>query len=260
MDMKQKWITGFGALAIAGFLTAPASASILYTDGAINGTKGGWLIDGGHEVSDSFTLSQDSTVTSVDFGLWVWSSELADYSNGTQTLGWLITSGPNTGTLYGASTASLTGTLFSTPPGIKVYAETFSTGSLALAAGTYWLTLQNVTNDSGSVDLYWDENDGPSQAWYGFSGVGNNITPANNPGACTGPGASGDCSESFNINGTATTSAAPEPSAWIPTGSGLLLLASALRRKMRRSEQLQPKLPARQEPAIYNVNRAVDER
>jgi hypothetical protein len=103
--------------------------------------------------------------------------------------------------------------------------------SVALGAGTYWFTLQNLsgTNLTGTNgDLgYWDENSGPSAAFESslgsLSGGGGYGCPGDAQ-SCTG-------SETFDINGTATT---PEPGSLMLFGSGMLLLAGALRRKVSR--------------------------
>jgi hypothetical protein len=227
-----KWIVSVGAAALLALAASPAAmADIVYSDGPFNGTKDAWLISGGYMVSDSFTLSQAATVTSADFLVWDFQSE------GTlNTVQWSITSDILGGTTFGGSQ---TGALTGTPDGInefgyKLTSENFSTGSLNLGPGTYWLNL-DVLSPSGSVDLYWDENDGPSQSY--SSNVNGStqgfITPANFPGAqfasavggCSGPGSSGDCSESFNLNGTVTASSAPEPSMYGVLGIALLGLA-----------------------------------
>jgi hypothetical protein len=76
---------------------------------------------------------------------------------------------------------------------------TFSTGNISLAAGTYYLVLQNAVLTNGGF-YFWDENDGPSSAT-------NNIA-----------GAIG--SESFQILGTTNVSATPLPSTWFLMLSG----------------------------------------
>jgi hypothetical protein len=227
-----KWIVSVGAAALLAFAASPAAmAGVVYSDGPFNGTKDAWLFTGGYTVSDSFTLSQNTTVTSADFLVWDYQSEGA-----LSTVQWSITSGPVSGTTYGGS---LSGVLSGTPDGIngfgyKLTSENFSTGSLNLGPGTYWLNLY-VISPSGSVDLFWDENNGPSQSY--SSNVNGNtqgyITPANFPiaqfpaaaGGCSGPGPSGACSESFDLNGTVATSATPEPSMCGVLGIALLGLA-----------------------------------
>ncbi len=227
-----KWIASLGTAALLAFAASPAAkAGVVYSNGPFNGTKDAWLFTGGYTTSDSFRLSQNTTVTSVDFLVWDYQSEGA-----LSTVQWSITSGPVSGITYGGS---LTGVLNGTPDGIngfgyKLTSENFSTGSLNLGPGMYWLNLY-VISPSGSVDLFWNENDGPSQSY--SSNVNGNtqgyITPANFPIAqfpaaaagCSGPGASGDCSESFDLNGTVAALATPEPSMYGVLGIALLGLA-----------------------------------
>jgi hypothetical protein len=54
-----------------------------------------------------------------------------------------------------------------------------------------------------------DENNGPSEAWVGFTGGENYIKPGA-VGCITG-GSNGYCSESFDIIGTPNASTVPEP-------------------------------------------------
>jgi hypothetical protein len=203
------WICRLGLLAVAVLLAAPASAALLFTNGPINGTLNAYSISA-FLVSDSFTLSQTSTVTSVDFGAWV-------ASGGTATsVDWSITSTlGSSGTFYGsAAGAALSGVFQNTnTSGLDVYQETFSVASLSLGPGTYWLNLTNTLVTNGS-QAFWDKNNGSSSAWQ--SSVG------------TIP------SESFNINGTTSDAGVPEPGTWALGGTGLLLLAGALRRKLKR--------------------------
>jgi hypothetical protein len=227
-----KWILSVGAMALLVIAASPAAmADVVYSDGPSSGAKDAWLFTGGYTVSDSFTLSQNTTVTSADFLVWDYQSEGA-----LSTVQWSITSGVLGGTTYGGSQ---NGALTGSPDGINAYgykltSESFSTGSLNLGPGAYWLNLY-VISPSGSVDLFWDEGDGPSQSY--SSNVNGNtqgyITPANFPGAqypaaaggCSSPGASGDCSESFDLNGTVAASATPEPSMYGVLAIGLLGLA-----------------------------------
>ena len=53
--------------------------------------------------------------------------------------------------------------------GFNVCTETGSIAGLDLNAGGYWLNLQNAVVASGNP-VYWDENDGPSEASETFSG------------------------------------------------------------------------------------------
>jgi hypothetical protein len=101
--------------------------------------------------------------------------------------------------------------------GYSICTESSIFSGQSLAAGTYWLNLQNATLSTGDDPIYWDENSGPSSASQNSVG--------------TIP------SESFTLlsGGSGTTSATgstPEPSSIILFGSGVLGLASVLRRKL----------------------------
>jgi len=86
-------------------------------------------------------------------------------------------------------------------------------GVLLSAGGTYWFTLQNAAAPSGDP-IYWDENSGGSSAF------------ENSVGSIP--------SESFAMYGSGGGGGAPEPGTLVLGGSGLLLLAGALRRKLNK--------------------------
>jgi hypothetical protein len=96
-----------------------------------------------------------------------------------------------------------------------IYNSTVLTGPLSLSAGTtYWLTLTNATDSVAGRDA-WDINSGPSLAYHSTEGQ----VP----------------SESFTINGqgsTTTSGSTPEPSSIMLFGSGVLGIASLLRRRL----------------------------
>jgi len=103
--------------------------------------------------------------------------------------------------------------------GFSLCDETGSFGPVNLAAGTYWLNLQNAVVNTGDP-VYWDENSGPSSA------------SENSVGTIP--------SESFTVLGgststtttTTTTGTVPEPSSIMLLGSGILGLVGVLRRKL----------------------------
>jgi len=191
------------------FLAAPASADVaLYDNGPINGTIQGWVINNGYAVTDSFTLASDSTVTGVNLGTWVYSGDLP------LSVDWII----STSNAFDGSTALASGTAADLANAFQggnfccgVYLSSFSTGDVHLSAGIYWLLLQNAVTAQGSL-MGWDENDGASLAYQNGSQLG---------------------SESFQILGT-TGTATPEPSSLALFGSGMLLMAGVLRRKLSR--------------------------
>ena len=186
----------------------PASASTLYSNGPINGSIDGWTMNFGYIVSNNFTLASASTVTAFDFGVWEYPGDTA------LTVDWSITGQENGGTVYGSgSGAAISEVVISTNGyGYQVSRDTVSGLNVILAAGTYWLNLQNAVTSQGNP-LYWDENDGPS------------LASENTIGSIG--------SEAFDILGqSTTTTTTPEPSSIMLLGSGILGLAGVLRRKL----------------------------
>src|SRR5664280_793650 len=128
-------------IAIAGLalfgLSQQASAAVLYDNGTINGTIGAYAISNGFAVSDSFTLSQASTVTGVSFGAW----NYLDVTMASVDWGIATASGIYTDTATATVTSVLTGGRGYGDLPLSI--DSFSTGSVSLAAGTYYLVLQN---------------------------------------------------------------------------------------------------------------------
>jgi hypothetical protein len=214
MRMHTTWLL---VLALALLLSAvPASAGVLYDNGPGDGTIGAWTINYGYAVSDSFDLSGDSTVTGVDLALWAYSGDTP------VSVDWLITTGPFGPAVPGGSgTADLINGVSYSNGSYVVFQDNFAIPDLALGAGTYWLQLQNAVVDS-SYPLFWEVNDGPSVAWENTLG---NVANSD----AMGPGTNSDTFQILGTSGAAT----PEPGSVLLLGSGLLLLASRLRRKAR---------------------------
>ena len=201
----------------------PAWAQVLYDNGPINGTVDAWLINFGYVLGDDFTLSANSTVSGLTFGVW-------DYPGDVMTaVDWSITSEWDSGTVYGSGTASgknLADQFLSVNQyGYSIDKITVSNLNVPLESGkTYWLNLQNAEVQSGDP-VYWDEN----------SGIG-----------CTGDdGMGGGCpstareffdgtipSESFDIYGTSGTGTTPEPGSIVFFATGIVGLAGLLRRRL----------------------------
>ncbi len=178
-----------------------------YSNGAINGTTDAWTINFGYVVSDTF-VADASSVTGFMFGVWEFPGDTLSQVD------WSITSGENSGTVYGSGTASVTDSFISSNQyGYNVDKITVSGLGVGVSNGTtYWLNLQNASVASGDP-VYWDENSGPSSA--SESALG------------TIP------SEAFTVNTTGGTSGTtPEPSSIMLFGSGILGLAGVLRRKL----------------------------
>jgi hypothetical protein len=189
------------ALALLAIAVVPASADVaLYSNGPISGTISAWGIFGSQLISDSFVLSSASTIIGVDFGAW---TRPRDAVTSVQ---WLIGTTPGDGS-SGGGTATPTGTFFSDDDGgFTVDTDTFSTGSIGLGAGTYYLTLEHAaTAQSGPA--YWDVNNGPS---LGFLSNDNwvNYGSLVNAGDILGSG-----SNAFDIQGT-TGIVTPEPGSY----------------------------------------------
>ena len=197
------------SLTILCLALAAVPAFADYSNGAINGSVDAWTINFGYVVSDTYK-SDGSTVTGFMFGVWEFPGDTLTHVD------WSITSGENSGTVYGSGTASVTDQFISSNQyGYNIDKITVTGLNVVETNGvTYWLNLQNASVASGDP-VYWDENSGPSSA--SESALG------------TIP------SEAFTINtsGTTTTSGTtPEPSSIMLFGSGILGLAGVLRRKL----------------------------
>ncbi len=205
----------FPALADTTLYDNTGSTSYGYND------NGAFYINYGWEVSDSFTLASNSTLTGVNMIAW-----LAPGDTMTQ-LDWLITDTAFGSNTYASGTASVIDTYLGTDPhgwGWDLDQESFSLPDLSLAAGTYYLQLQNaVTMDGGPAG--WDDSDGPSDAVQAqpessylsdLNGMNDNF---------------GTNSETFQILGQ-TENPTPEPSSFLLLASGLAGLAGVLKRKL----------------------------
>jgi hypothetical protein len=187
----KRLIAGCAALALLVGVAGRADAGIVYDNGPINGTILGWTISDGYEVSDSFTISSPTTLTEAQVGLW------AIFGDMPTSVQWSIgTSAFGNDVSQGTSTLSDTFTGQYGYGAYPLYESTFALTGV-LGPGTYWLTLQNATSQ-GSDPVYWDENNGPSQAMQ------------NTTGAIS--------SESFQLYGSGT--AVPEPSTVVLLGIG----------------------------------------
>lgn len=204
------------ALAAALVLVLPAMAGTLYSNGPINGTITDWPISGppiwaiAFATADSFTLTESSTVTGFNFGLWV---EPGDSPASTS---WFISSNAPLfygGTQIAAASGNFSNTLYCTgcALGWDIYTSTISGLNVSLGPGTYFLMLNSGVSANGHP-IFWDQNDGPSTAYVYPHGE----IP----------------SEAFNIYGSTGGSSVPEPGTLMLLGSGAMGLAGVLRRKM----------------------------
>src|SRR5208337_2277325 len=99
----------------------------------------GWNIGSGYAVSDSFTVTSDTTLTEAQIGLWAAAGEYptsVDWSIGTIAFGAQISSGAG---------SSLVNSYQSTnSQGYAVLQSTFALNGTLAADTTYWLTLTNA--------------------------------------------------------------------------------------------------------------------
>ncbi len=183
---------------------APTLAQEIYNNGPTDGNTDAWNIGFGFAVSNSFTVAENATVTSVNFAMWLAPGD----TMGTADL--LITPSAFGGTPYFNQTVGFAqGPCSLNTFGFDVCNEAASFAGPLLTPGAYWLELQNGRATNGEP-VYWDENSGPSSA-YQCCGLG-------------APNAVGTIpSESFTVYGN---SFADEPSSSAPESSGLGLLAS----------------------------------
>jgi|SRR5208283_2645384 len=193
-------------------LAAVPAVAQLYSNGICSAPNlcsvDAWTVGFGFSVTDSFSVPAGSTVTSADIAVWLFPG---DGVSGASVQWGLGSSAFGSDIGAGLSTPSLVTDFGLNQFGFDVQEWNFDIFGTNLPS-TAWLTLLNISVPSGDP-VYWDENSGPSMAQE--SSVG------------TIP------SESFDINGTTTTSSTvPEPSSIMLFGSGILGLAGVLRRKL----------------------------
>jgi hypothetical protein len=204
------------ALVLLSIAMVPALADVLYSNGPINGTIGGFNIYGGQSVSDSFVLSSAAIVTGVDFGAWT-----DDAAAGlVASVQWSIGTTPG-GSIY-SGTAATTDTLVTHDLNFyTIDSDSFFIPNVSLGAGTYYLTLQNTTTSDGTGVAYWDINNGPSAAY------------ANGSTSLVGyAGIYTTWSESFDIQG-ATSGVTPEPGYLALLIAGIVGIIWLKRRRVR---------------------------
>jgi PEP-CTERM motif len=186
----------------------PVAAQTLYTNGPINGTTDSWAINFGFAVSDTFTLTSNSTVTGLMFGTFSFEGDVLENAEVE------ITSSEFGGTVYTDQVVDFTASgCHANQYGFNVCTQSGSfPTSVNLAAGTYWLNLDNAVVNDGDP-IYWDENSGPSQA------------SENSVGTIP--------SESFTVLGSSSGSGSvPEPGSILLLGSGILAIAGLARRNL----------------------------
>ena len=133
---------------------SPQDNGVIYENGPVNGTTDAWTINFGYVVSDSFTVSGNSTVGGFDLYTWEFPGDVMT------SVDWSITSAENGGTVYGSGTAPVTDQFISTNQfGYDIDKISVTGLNVGTGSGTVWLNLQNASVPSGDP-IYWDENSG----------------------------------------------------------------------------------------------------
>jgi PEP-CTERM motif len=198
----------FSLLALILAAVPAMGQQTLYSNGAVGGSTDSWTINFGFVVSDTFTLSSQSVVNELVFNAWTFSGDVLENAQVQ------ITSSEFGGTTFSNQVVSFTQSGCSVNQyGFSVCVETgmFPSG-VNLAAGTYWLNLDNAVVNDGDP-IFWDENSGPSHA------------SQNNVGTIP--------SESFTVLGSSSAGGSvPEPGSILLLGSGVVGFGALVRRKL----------------------------
>jgi hypothetical protein len=150
-----------GALAAAGalclFLSAPASASLIYSNGPLADMPGAVIYFNGFNyiISDSFTVSTATDITEITIG-----AEGSVNGNLLESLNWAIGTSAF-GSNDGSGTASASDVFVGVGFSEDEYYDSFAVSTASLNPGTYWLTLDDAVTAAGGF-TFWDENNGPS--------------------------------------------------------------------------------------------------
>jgi hypothetical protein len=199
----------------------PAVAGEIYNNGPINGTTDAWTINFGFVVTDTFTVSTaNATLGSLAFGAWLFPGDVLESVEVS------VTSEAFGGTTYFDGVVNLTQSGCSANQyAFNVCTETGFFNGPNLAAGTYWLELQNALVNTGDP-VYWDENSGVGCTSPGCPSIaeGNNCISSGGFGCIP--------SESFTLS-SGGTSTVPEPSSFLLFGSGFLGVIAIMRRRLR---------------------------
>jgi hypothetical protein len=203
-------------------LALPLCASadtLLYDNGADLGLFGPLdSINTFHQVTDDFTLSSAATLERIVFSEDVLEPSSAPVLQPT-AVAWCIGASQ-----FSSSVACGTGTISPSATGrssgsVTNFSSSFGLPNVAVAAGSYWLTLGSGSTDDGGHNTYWSVSatSGTAQL-QGFAPAIPGISDLNNEA-------------SFQIYGTLTS--VPEPGSFGLVGSGLVGCAAIARRRNR---------------------------
>ena len=216
---RTRSVLCFAAICCAAVLALPAAASVIWDNGAINGTIGTFNINSGPQVFDSFKVSGGSpTFLGLTFGAWLQPGDVL------QNVSFEVWTGAGrTGTMVlGASSAVTQSNCSTNSAGKAVCLETITfSGGRALPLGMLWLNIFHATSQNGDP-VGWDINNG-----IGCTSPGCPSKAVDNAGF-------GVKSESFQILGDVGIQPAPEPGSLVLLGTAVMGLAGAASRKLMR--------------------------
>ena len=202
----------------------PVLADDIYNNGPINGTTDAWTINFGFVVTNTFTISTSSaTLGQLAFGAWLFPGDTLE------SVEVAVTSEAFGGTTYFDQVVNFAQSgCAMNQYGFNVCTETGIFSGPTLAAGTYWLQLNNAIVNTGDP-VYWDENSGIGCTSQGCP----SIAEANN---CIQNGKNGQMgcipSESFSLS-SGGSGTVPEPGSFLLFSSGLSVVVGILRRRFR---------------------------
>jgi len=208
--MKRSAI--LAASLFAFVLAKSASANVLYNQPSAGNGDGGYYSEanGPYQYNDNFTLAGSGIITNV---LWIGGSQAGPVSS--FGMSFFANNSGVPGTLLSTFNLSATGTdLGPSGFGSEVYLYDSNIPAFSATGGTqYWISIF----DYGTAGTYyWNQGTGGDGVGYDFG---------------FGPVSYFDPAYTLFGSGGAAT---PEPSSLVLAGSGILTLAGALRRRIKR--------------------------